>query len=71
VIAIRRDPHAMITTVQRQKSAFRSLGFDQGLQRGEILGNGVGVALEVLIGHLRTLADGEDHLAPITVSDDP
>ena len=51
--------------------AFGSVGLYQRLQRGEVLPHGVGVTLELLIGHLRTLPESEDHFAPIAVADDP
>ncbi len=48
-----------------------SVGLDQRLQRGEVPPHGVGVTLELLVGHLRTLPKSEDHFAPTAVADDP
>jgi hypothetical protein len=55
----------------RHVSAFGSVGLDHRFQRGEVLHYRVGVTLELLIGHLRTLPKCEDHFAPIAIADDP
>jgi hypothetical protein len=41
------------------------------LQRGQVLAHGLGVPLEVLIGHVATLAKGEDGFGLVAVFDDP
>ena len=41
------------------------------LRRREVLSHAAGVALEVLVGHPRMLALGENHFTPITVADNP
>lgn len=66
-----RSPAAAATESARTDRGAGSVGLDQRLQRGEVLHHGVGVTLELLVGHLRALPKSEDHFAPIAVADDP